>query len=52
MTRSAIATLLSGDADGREGLVAVCSAHPLVVEAALRRGLARGERVLIEATCN
>ena len=52
MTRPAIAALLSGDADGCEGVVAICSAHPMVVEAALRRGLARRERVLIEATCN
>ena len=52
MTRAAIAALLSGDAGGREGVTSVCSAHPMVIEAALRRGLVRGERVLIEATCN
>ncbi len=34
------------------GLTSVCSAHPLVIEAALRHGLARGKPVLIEATCN
>ena len=34
------------------GIVSVCSAHPLVLEAALRRGKAEGAPVLIEATCN
>ncbi len=34
------------------GIASVCSAHPLVIEAALRHGLARGRDVLIEATCN
>lgn len=34
------------------GCTSVCSAHPLVLEAALRHGLARGTPVLIEATCN
>ena len=52
MTRSALVALLSRDAERREGVTSVCSAHPMVIEAALRRGLARGERVLIEATCN
>ena len=40
---------LSGAASG---IPSVCSAHPLVLEAALRDGLARGTPVLIEATCN
>jgi len=52
VTRAAIAAVLSGDAGQREGVTSVCSAHPMVIEAALRRGLVRGERVLIEATCN
>jgi D-tagatose-1,6-bisphosphate aldolase subunit GatZ/KbaZ len=52
VTRSALVALLSRDAERREGVTSVCSAHPMVIEAALRRGLARGERVLIEATCN
>jgi D-tagatose-1,6-bisphosphate aldolase subunit GatZ/KbaZ len=40
-------------AEGRpEGLTSVCSAHPLVVEAALRHGLDGPRPVLIEATCN
>ncbi|PWH17949.1 MAG: tagatose-bisphosphate aldolase [Anaerolineae bacterium] len=34
------------------GLTSVCSAHPLVIEAALRSGLAHGKPVLLEATCN
>ena len=34
------------------GITSVCSAHPLVIEAALRRGQAAGVAVLIEATCN
>lgn len=34
------------------GIPSICSAHPLVLEAALRHGLAHGTPVLIEATCN
>lgn len=34
------------------GIVSICSAHPLVVEAALRRGKTEQAAVLIEATCN
>ncbi|YBV94329.1 D-tagatose-bisphosphate aldolase, class II, non-catalytic subunit (plasmid) [Phyllobacteriaceae bacterium JZ32] len=34
------------------GIASVCSAHPLVIEAALKRGLAEDMPVLIEATCN
>ncbi len=34
------------------GLTSVCSAHPLVIEAALQHGLSRNTPVLIEATCN
>ncbi|TGV13977.1 D-tagatose-bisphosphate aldolase, class II, non-catalytic subunit [Mesorhizobium sp. M8A.F.Ca.ET.173.01.1.1] len=36
----------------RAGIASICSAHPLVIEAALRHGRARGADVLIEATCN
>ncbi|GBR06763.1 class II D-tagatose-bisphosphate aldolase, non-catalytic subunit [Acetobacter oeni] len=36
----------------RRGLTSVCSAHPLVLEAALGRAARLGEPVLIEATCN
>lgn len=38
--------------DGAAGVTSVCTAHPLVIEATLRHGLATGRRVLIEATCN
>lgn len=34
------------------GITSVCSAHPLVLRAALRFGKAHGNSVLIEATCN
>lgn len=34
------------------GITAVCSAHPLVIEAALRRAKETGRPALIEATCN
>ena len=36
----------------RRGITSICSAHPLVIEAALRHGKARDADVLIEATCN
>jgi D-tagatose-1,6-bisphosphate aldolase subunit GatZ/KbaZ len=36
----------------RAGITSVCSAHPLVLEAALRQGRADGSAVLIEATSN
>ncbi|MDR3373343.1 MAG: D-tagatose-bisphosphate aldolase, class II, non-catalytic subunit [Ancalomicrobiaceae bacterium] len=34
------------------GMTSVCSAHPLVIEAALRHGKRHSADVLIEATCN
>lgn len=34
------------------GIASICSAHPLVLEAAMRHGLTWGRPVLIEATCN
>ena len=34
------------------GIYSVCSAHPVVIEAALREAQVRGEPVLIEATSN
>lgn len=34
------------------GVTSICSAHPLVLEAALKHGLASGSPLLIEATCN
>lgn len=36
----------------RGGITSICSAHPIVIEAALLEGLATGTDVLIEATCN
>jgi D-tagatose-1,6-bisphosphate aldolase subunit GatZ/KbaZ len=36
----------------RGGITSVCTAHPVVIEAALLHGRANGTRVLIEATCN
>jgi D-tagatose-1,6-bisphosphate aldolase subunit GatZ/KbaZ len=48
-----LATMAARRADGEKpGITSVCSAHPLVIEAALRRGIERGADVLIEATCN
>ena len=38
--------------DGRSGVTSVCTAHPIVIEAALLLGLRTGRRVLVEATCN
>jgi len=34
------------------GITSVCSAHPIVIEAALRLSKENGRQVLIEATCN
>ncbi|HEX3221843.1 MAG TPA: D-tagatose-bisphosphate aldolase, class II, non-catalytic subunit [Nocardioides sp.] len=42
----------SDTAGRRAGITSVCSAHPLVIEAALRQGVADGSPVLIEATSN
>lgn len=36
----------------RRGITSICSAHPIVIEAALLEGIATGTDVLIEATCN
>ena len=38
--------------DGEAGVTSICTAHPLVIEAALLHGLESERRVLIEATCN
>ncbi|RBP17670.1 tagatose-bisphosphate aldolase noncatalytic subunit [Roseiarcus fermentans] len=38
--------------DGALGVTSVCTAHPMVIEAALLQGARDGRRVLIEATCN
>ncbi|MBS1182287.1 MAG: D-tagatose-bisphosphate aldolase, class non-catalytic subunit, partial [Proteobacteria bacterium] len=37
---------------GLRGIPSICSAHPVVIEAAMRRADALGLPVLIEATCN
>lgn len=37
---------------GRGGIYAVCSAHPLVIDASLELARDRGQPALIEATCN
>ncbi len=39
-------------AGGTPCIASVCSAHPIVLEAALRHGVAHSALVLIEATCN
>ena len=38
--------------DGALGVASICTAHPMVIEAALLQGVETGRRVLIEATCN
>jgi D-tagatose-1,6-bisphosphate aldolase subunit GatZ/KbaZ len=53
MSTSILADLPRRHARGdRVGITSVCSAHPLVIEAALRQGKDDGTPVLIEATCN
>lgn len=48
-----LAELAPARAAGRSfGITSVCSAHPLVIEAALTLALEDGAPVLIEATCN
>ena len=39
-------------AGGKGGIASICSAHPLVIEAAIRHGALHCTDVLIEATCN
>ena len=34
------------------GIVSICSAHPIVLRAAIRHGLQSNFTILIEATCN
>jgi D-tagatose-bisphosphate aldolase class II non-catalytic subunit len=49
----ALGNLTASRRSGRpEGITSVCSAHPLVIRAALRRGAKTGRAILIEATCN
>ncbi|AZQ68143.1 D-tagatose-bisphosphate aldolase, class II, non-catalytic subunit [Silicimonas algicola] len=53
MTRLALDDLAKLRRGGTpRGLTSVCSAHPVVLRAALRHGAATGSTVLIEATCN
>lgn len=53
MTESILRTLASARAAGRSvGITSVCSAHPIVIEAALRQAAEDGTEALIEATCN
>lgn len=37
---------------GSKGIPSICSAHPMVIEASMLHALARGEHLLVEATCN
>jgi D-tagatose-1,6-bisphosphate aldolase subunit GatZ/KbaZ len=54
MTRlQTLVSLRSGGAGvGPAGITSVCSAHPMVVEAAIRQAASDGTTALIEATCN
>ena len=53
MTHQMLANLAQGESDGqRRGVTSVCSAHPFVIEAALRQAKEAADTVLIEATCN
>jgi D-tagatose-1,6-bisphosphate aldolase subunit GatZ/KbaZ len=47
---SDISTWRNGD--GWKGIPSICSAHPAVIEAAMRHAGRRGCHLLIEATCN
>ncbi|PWL19284.1 D-tagatose-bisphosphate aldolase, class II, non-catalytic subunit [Falsochrobactrum shanghaiense] len=48
-----LSTLPARFAKGNHGgITSICSAHPLVIEAALLEGIATNTDVLIEATCN
>jgi D-tagatose-1,6-bisphosphate aldolase subunit GatZ/KbaZ len=52
--RERVLGLLLGEAGAprQTGIASVCSAHPLVLEAACREGAREGRAVLVEATCN
>jgi D-tagatose-bisphosphate aldolase class II non-catalytic subunit len=52
--RAPALTQLTGEQTSPQsrGIASICSAHPLVLEATLRRGKLEGAPVLIEATCN
>jgi D-tagatose-1,6-bisphosphate aldolase subunit GatZ/KbaZ len=40
------------DGSGVKGIPSICSAHPMVIEAAMIRGLRESAHLLVEATCN
>lgn len=51
--RGVLAKLAGAEAVSRlRGIPSVCSAHPVVIEASLRRAKVEGVPALIEATCN
>lgn len=52
--RASPLTMLRTSYDKRQGqaLISVCSAHPVVIEAALLHAASRNQPALIEATCN
>ena len=53
MTTAPLTRLAQDHAAGRKrGIPSICSAHPVVIEAALLQGRIDGGPVLIEATCN
>lgn len=53
MSRAPVAGPVRGSASVRlRGITSVCSAHPLVIEAAMCHGLEESQPVLVEATCN
>ena len=53
MTNSRSANIARDHRSGAQpGITSVCTAHPLVIEAALLQGRDQGTDVLIEATCN
>lgn len=52
MSTHPLEELATNTAGRRRGITSICSAHPLVIEAALNHAAERGAAVLIEATCN
>lgn len=53
MNQSPLDQLISAQKRGEaKGITSICSAHPLVIEAAMRQALAKNTKLLIESTCN
>ncbi|HET7413076.1 MAG TPA: D-tagatose-bisphosphate aldolase, class II, non-catalytic subunit [Pararhizobium sp.] len=52
MTVKTLADLPRANRASSAGMTSICSAHPRVIEAALREATEREGRLLIEATCN